>query len=136
MHCSCTTELDRCCQFHNIARDPRISWTGQDSANRSQMCRTDSNRLSAHLPYNLLGLLTIPYINNSGSIHAVSFLVNVQALGLSIPLAVERIYTGIFRPLIRNLHYYGSCITLMAIPLTLTVIERTIKEATLCCCLV
>ena len=34
MHCSCTTELDRCCQFHNTARDPRISWTGEDPGNR------------------------------------------------------------------------------------------------------
>jgi hypothetical protein len=48
---------------------------------------------------------------NPGSIQAVSFLVSIQARGLSVPLMENRIYAEIFRPLIQPLQYHGSCIS-------------------------
>ena len=53
----------------------------------------------------------------------------IQALGLYIPLAENGVYPGILRPPIRPPRYYGSCISAMSIPLTLTVLERTLGAA-------
>jgi len=70
---------------------------------------------------------------NPGSIQAVLFLIRIQALGLSIPLVENRVYHGIFMPLIWPSRYYGSCISAMSVPLTLTVLERTLEAAMPCC---
>ena len=98
-----------------------------------QVCRTDSNRLSA--PSSLLFIRTVirSLQGNPDSIQVVLFLVRIQVLGLSIPPAETRVHPGIFRPLIRPSRYHGSCISAMFIPLTFTVLERTLEAAIVCC---
>jgi len=72
---------------------------------------------------------------DSGSIQAVSFLLRIQARGLSVPLVENMINPGIFRPLIWPSLYHSYCISAMSIPLTLTDLERTLEAAMPCCSL-
>lgn len=97
---------------------------GEDSRNfRADLRKTQTNHHSAPSSLYFIRTVAKSLQENPGSIQAVSFLVRTQALGLSILLTENGVYPGIFRPL----RYHSSCISTMSIPLTLTVLERTLE---------
>jgi len=86
-----------------------------------------------HLLIYLIRIATRSLQDNPGSIQVVLILLRIQDLDLSIPRAENRVCPGIFGPLIRPSRYYGFSISAMPIPLTLTVLERTLEAVILCC---
>ena len=61
------------------------------------------------------------------------FIARIQAQGLSISPAENKVYPEIFRPLIRPSHYHGFCVSAMSILSTLAALVRTLEEAMVCC---
>jgi len=123
--------LSRDFHFHSIARVPRVPLTEEDP--RNHRAGTQSIQLSVALRPSLHFVRTAirSLQENPGSIHAVSFLVRIQARGLSIPLAWKRVYPGMFRPITRSSRYHASCVRAMSIPLTITAIEIILEAAML-----
>jgi hypothetical protein len=89
-------------------------------------------RLSAPLSKYLTKTATRSLQEKLGSIQLVMLPTWIHAVGLCVPPAEYRLYTGIFRPKIQSSRYHSSCISAMSISLLLTVLV-IIPEASMPC---
>ena len=99
VHWSRIPQLDGGFQFRNVPRVSQIPLTGEDPRNR----RTGMQNLQRivvvphpHYTPTLQVLFATRYLQeNPGSKQAVAFLVRIQAPGLSVPVAKNKVYPGL-----------------------------------------
>jgi hypothetical protein len=70
----------------------------------------------------------MPLQDNPCNINEVMFLARIQSLGLPGPPAEDKIYPGIFKPLIQSSRYHSSSISAMSIRLKFTVLVSNLNE--------